>query len=458
MSFKGALVKGISTEMQDMILSMLIFDNEMYNATKDVMSENFFYGDEYKTLYKALSQFHKDHGSNPTLKDMMIQVSLLVPNSTEVLNIKSLLKQLNNDYIEEYVEKEYEVKVSYFEEFVKRNGMEHCFSRVIEDAKSDKGVNWVSTYNGLKKYIDFTIVQTKPHNMMDIDNFRKIRRAAIGDEKTTKKIRFFLDSINNTFSHKAMIPGTITMISASPGVGKTLTLVNQGVHATRDGFTNLHIFLGDLNSYDASCRYLANYSQKPLGEIVHMTEDEQVELIETLLKEPDSPISKNWIVPVASGVIGVEALIAEIKKLQLKYNVHFDQIIIDYDSNIKPSSDSMYDSAGDIYDKLRAFAEWNGSVMLVASQPKISFFSQEVLTLDAASESSRKQHIIDCMITIGKPGKIQAPVATMFVPKNRNGIVNRKIHLYIDGATQRVMEISEDEYERQKREALSKSV
>lgn len=455
MSQKGLLVKGISTELQEAVLSLLIFDNEIYDASKEVMSEHFFYGDDYKTLYKALIKFHKDNNANPTLKDMMIQVSLLVSNAAELLKAKELLKQLNSNYINEYVDKESAVKSMFIEEFVRRNGTEHCIVSTVENVKSDKGVDWDKISNNLKKYINFTIVQTQPYHMGDIENFKKIRKAAIGDFKTTKKIRFFLDSINDTLNHKALVPGTITMVSASPGVGKTLTLVNQGIKATEDGFTNIHIFLGDLNAYDASCRYLANYSQRPLRDIVNMTEDEQIELMTELANEPNAPIKNNWVIPVASGYIGVEQLIAEIIKMQMTHNVHFDQIIIDYDSNIKPSSDNMYDSAGDIYDKLRAFAEKNSSVMLVASQPKIQFYNQEILTLEAASESSRKQHIIDLMLTIGRPGKIQAPVATIFIPKNRNGIANKKVHVYIDGGKQTVYEISENEYERIKREALA---
>ena len=81
MSQKGSLVRGISAEMQDMILSILIFDKDMYDATRDVMSEHFFYGEEYKTLFKALAQFHKTNKAAPTLKDMMINVSLILSNS-----------------------------------------------------------------------------------------------------------------------------------------------------------------------------------------------------------------------------------------------------------------------------------------------------------------------------------------------------------------------------------------
>ena len=93
--------------------------------------------------------------------------------------------------------------------------------------------------------------------------------------------------------------------------------------------------------------------------------------------------------------------------------------------------------------------------MLVASQPKVTFFNQEILTLDAASESTKKQHIIDLMLTIGRPGKVSASIGILYVPKNRDGKANKKIHLYIDGKTQKVHVISEDEYERLKREAIS---
>lgn len=455
MSQKGSLVRGISAEMQDMILAYLIFDNDLYDATNDVISEQFFYGEDYKTLYKALKQFHSTNKAKPSLKDMMIQVSLITPNSSDLLKAKQLLKQLEADYIEEYGAKEDSVKRNYFEEFIKRNGAEYCFSTIIEDAKNDDGIDWGKVIPKFKKYTDFTIVSAQPYNMGDIEGLEKIREEAIGSLDATRKIQWFLDELNDMMNHNGLIPGTITMISASPGVGKTLTLVNQGIQCTKDGFINLHIFLGDLNNYDADLRYLANYSKKKLGDILKMSVEEQQELQRKLNLEGETKgcLERNWIFPLPSGVYTVQQLCNEILNVQLKNNVHFDQIIIDYDSNIKPNNDSMYDSGGEIYDYLREFGIRNKSVMLVASQPKISFYNQEVLTLDAASESSRKQHIIDMMLTIGRPGKLVAPIGMMYVAKNRNGLANRKLPLFIDGSTQTVSVITEDEYERQKREA-----
>ena len=96
--------------------------------------------------------------------------------------------------------------------------------------------------------------------------------------------------------------------------------------------------------------------------------------------------------------------------------------------------------------------------MLVASQPKISFFNEEIIPLDGCGESSQKQHIIDLLITIGKPGKLDAPLGIMYIPKNRDGWANKKIWLYLDGSKQTMTSIGQEEYDRLKREAISNNL
>jgi len=452
---RGSLVRGISSELQDEILSFLIFDKEIYDSTKGIIHESFFFGDEYKLLFKALDNFHIVNKTNPTLRDIMIEVSLLVSNTTEKLKIKDLIKSLYADYIDEYINKEDAVKRNHFEEFIKRNGAEYCFSTIVEASRNDDGIDWMKIIPHFKKYTEFTIVESSPYQMGDIQNLRKIHEDAVGTNNN-KKIRFFLDEINELMNHNAILPGTLTMVSASPGVGKSLVFVNQGVSATRDGFTSLHVFLGDLNKNSARLRYLANYSQMPLNRLINMPIEEQEELSTKINEEStyQGCLDKNWILDLPAGRTTVEQLCNEITKIQLQYNVHFDQIMIDYDANIKATSINIYESGGDIYNYLREFGIKNQSVMFVASQPKISFFNQEILTLDAASESSMKQHIVDLMITIGKPGRIQANIGTMYVPKNRDGRPNKKVWLDIDGARQTALSITEDEYEIIKRDAL----
>jgi|GEM_PF-3914871 len=453
---RGSLVRGISAELQDEVLATLIFDKEMYDCTKGVIIDNFFLGNEYIILFKALKQFHDKNSSIPTLKDMMIEISLLISTSDSLDKAKKLLKILYTDYTEEYIFKESAVKKTHFEEFIKRNGAEYCFSTMIEQSRNDEGIDWGRIIPHFKKFTDFSIVQSTPYNMGDIENIRKVHEEALGGNGS-KKIRFFLDEVNELMNHDAFLPGTLNMISASPGVGKTLSMINQGVSATKDGFNSLHIFLGDLSKEAARLRYLSNYSQISLGKLIKMPIEEHEELSRKLNDEGDTAgaLSRNFILPINAGRCSIEQLGNEIEKSQLKEKLHFDQIIIDYDSNLKTEGMNMYNEGGDVYNKAREFMIKNQSVGFILSQPKITFFSQEILTLDCASESSQKQHVVDFMMGIGKPGKILLPAGVAYVSKNRDGRVGKKIYLSINGATQTVKSISENEYERLKRDAIN---
>lgn len=454
---QGPLARGISPELQEEVLAFLLFDNEMYDSTKDVISEDFFYDDDYKLLYRTLKQFHKQNKTNPTVKDMMINLALVINNSTELMRIKQILLGLNNNYLDEYIDKEPDVKKTHFEQFIRRSGFESFLGEIIYKVKNDIPFEWDPVIDNFNHYSNFTISQSKAFNMGNITQLMNFREQAIGTNDFSRKIPFFLEDINMCMNHRAAVPGTLTMVSAAPGTGKTMFLVNQGKHACINGFTSLHVFIGDLNTYAASLRYLACFAQKSLSEIIAMTPEQQMELMQQInnFGPLKGALSNNVIMELVAGQMNVQQVCNEIKKTQLKLGIKFNQIIIDYDANIKPNLDNMYDSAGEIYNYLREFAIANNSVMLVASQPKISFFSEELLTLDAAGESSQKQHIIDLMITLGKPGKLEVPIRTLFVPKNRDGKTNKKIHLLSDGAKQTFIPITQEDYENRKREAAS---
>ena len=454
---QGALARGISPELQEEILAFLIFDNEMYDSTKDVISEDFFYNDDYKLLYRTLKQFHTQNKANPTIKDMMINLALVINNTTELMRIKQVLLDLNNNYLDEFIDKEPDVKKSHFEQFVRRSGFESFIGEIIYKVKNDIPFEWDPIIDNFNHYSNFTISQSKAYNMGNIAQLRNFREQAIGTNDFSRKIPFFLDDINTCMNHRAAVPGTLIMVSAAPGTGKTMFLVNQGVHACMNGFKSLHVFIGDLNAYAATLRYLACFSKKSLSEIIAMTPEQQEALMHQLNDSGPTKgvLDNNVVMELIAGQMNVQQVCNEIKKVQLKLGIKFNQIIIDYDANIKPNLDNMYDSAGEIYNYLREFGIANNSVMFVASQPKIQFFSEELLTLDAAGESSQKQHIIDLMITLGKPGRLQVPISTLFIPKNRDGKVNKKIHLLSDGSKQTFIPISQEDYENRKREAAN---
>ena len=105
----------------------------------------------------------------------------------------------------------------------------------------------------------------------------------------------------------------------------------------------------------------------------------------------------------------------------------------------------MYEAGGQLYNKMALFAVLNKSAIFILSQPKTEFWKQEVIPLESASESSKKQKIIDLMLTMGKPSK-SSSIGTLFIAKNRRGEDSKVIRLKIDGSNARMSHISEDEY------------
>ena len=164
-------------------------------------------------------------------------------------------------------------------------------------------------------------------------------------------------------------------------------------------------------------------------------------------------VAKNidaFIYPVAS--ITMDALREEIYNWQKQKNVHYDVIIIDYDANLKQPADNLYESGGIIYDQAKNLAQVNKSVVFIASQPNKAFWKNELIPLEACSESSKKQMIIDLLITVGRPEGVNTGIRKIYIPKNRRGKENEILHAKMNGDTGFMYEIQQEEYERLKKE------
>lgn len=179
------------------------------------------------------------------------------------------------------------------------------------------------------------------------------------------------------------------------------------------------------------------------------------EELETLLSSDKAymSIAKNIdIYKYAASEISMDALKEEIYNFQKQKGIHYDLIIIDYDGNLKQPADSMYESGGIIYDQAKNLAQMNHSVVFMASQPKQSFWKNELIPIEACAESSKKQMIIDMLITIGRPEGVNTGIRKIYIAKNRRGDENEIFHAKMNGKTGFMYEIFQDEYEALKKQ------
>ena len=225
--------------------------------------------------------------------------------------------------------------------------------------------------------------------------------------------------------------------------GKTSILVNEGAAAAKQGNEVLHLFIGDMNNYDGWIRYCSCLTNVPQTDLVAMGLEQQIQFIKDYNKMGYMTHITVQDVPAESTT--VDQLIKTVKELQRKNKVKYDMIIVDYPDNLVGEGDNMYLSGGTIYNKLSGFGAKNRSVILLASQPKISYYSSEIIPLEGAAESSKKQQNLDLMVTFGKPYR-DFPYLTGFIPKCRRGEVGRKFRVKTEFERMRAEEVSEVQY------------
>lgn len=197
-------------------------------------------------------------------------------------------------------------------------------------------------------------------------------------------------------------------ISSPPGNGKSLWMMHQAAIAANSGKRVFTLAAGDLRPSDFLTRIASMVTEIPLSE-VYLDLHENMEKAKHYLK----------------GNLDISCVPSQ--KVTAKEYVNYcldriddyDVFMLDYDANLATDSESMYEAGGVLYDLLTEITSYN-KLVFVASQPKIHTWSQEVLGLDSLNESSRKQHILDVVITLSR-AKGANHVGIMNIAKNRRG-------------------------------------
>ena len=432
-------MKGSSAELQK--LSLVAFVNDVYLFSKcvDSMNESYYENKSFKLIFKALKEFYVKYTKIPNQLELKIKASELYLDiygdkdniALEIDSIYSTERSSEDFYTETVIE------------FIRRHNLEDAVGEVVKSLDGGS-IDLDATAVRFSKALDINVRRNRILTLSDTSKLREARQEVLGSQDSPMMVKFFIDSVNKCMQYKAIPPCTLNMVVAPPGRGKTTLLINQGLYAAQQGFKTLHIFLGDMSRYDGIIRYTACLSGTPSNNLVDLTEEE----LESFMRKWNmSGIMNNIdIASYAADEVSALQLIEEIKNAQRENKCHYNQIIIDYDENLRyDDTENIYMSGGSVYNSIALFATLNRSVIFIAAQPKPQFWDREVIPLEGASESSKKQKIIDLMITMGKPGK-SSSIATMYLAKNRRGQDSKIMRLKISGDTARISQITDDEY------------
>ena len=432
-------MKGASTELQEISLVSFLNDSYILAKCKDTVTESFFSDNSYKLIYKALKRYYDKYSSVPTERELKVLVEeLYVEDYGSLEEILDSLDKLysitisSEDFVYEKVR-----------DFLRRAGIERSLGKLVSGMERNESVNLDEIAVELMNSININFSKSPIHNLSDITSIKSIKEEVMGDSDSPLVIKLCVDVVNKFMQYRGLIPGTLNLVCAPPGRGKTTFLINQGVSTAQQGFKVLHVFLGDMSKYDGLIRYLSCLSGIASDKLVNLSTEKLADVVTKY--NMTGCLSNITIASYAADELNVNQLIEEITAIQKENKCHYHMIIIDYDENLRMESESMYDSGGRIYNRIALFAVLNKSVVFIASQPKPSFWDTELIPLEGAAESSKKQKIIDLMLTIGKPKK-NSKVGSLFIAKNRRGEDSRYVRLRFDTNCARIVGIDEDEY------------
>lgn len=430
-----------SSELQKLVLSSIINDNNLFGNIIDDLSVNFFSDTNFQFLYKILYKYFKQYGKVPSETELNFLInqnhSPAIGPLIDVVNESQAVyhsKIQNPSFV-----------ITAIETFIKRAQFENLLSEAAQKSQSDKSYTIDSLMEEFLKTYNYQVTDVDCMRLDDFEKYKKIRDDIFGSIDASRIVKSFVHTLNQKLTYKGYKPTDLITVVAAPGIGKTTFLINEGLAASIQGFNVLHVYLGDMNEITAANRYMACLTGLPINTF-SLDPENYLNMVKNNPQITQLGVfHRLYNVSYAPNEISADKLRAIIIKLQAKYEVHFDLIIVDYADNLEQENEQMYQNGGEIYNKLKAIAVTNRSVVMTASQPQRTYYSSEIIPFEGIAESAKKLHVVDIALTIGKPGR-SSDIASLYIAKVREGDTGDTVRLKLDLATSKIKEISESEY------------
>lgn len=222
--------------------------------------------------------------------------------------------------------------------------------------------------------------------------------------------------LNRITPWKGYIKGTLNVVGAGPGTGKTTFMTNEAIHFSRSGLKVAYFALGDMTRSDFIIKILGIQFKIKTREVLDRLKDKDYSLWENPSLNKIKENLKLYV--FGPGEVTVDDVIAESRA------VNADVVIVDYDANLLLSNIDMYERHRESYNKLASLSRDDKSgwkVVIVGSQISRSYWDRDLVGIESLAESSTKQHISDLVITLGKNYKAQRPCGYLNLAKSRRG-------------------------------------
>ena len=267
------------------------------------------------------------------------------------------------------------------------------------------------------KYLKNVNLPTSDLNIFSSTGFKNIDINTIVAEASRGKISTNIQWLNQAFGGEGINRAELGIITAPPGVGKSLVAMDLAYWMAVHGEHVLYVCLGDMSWLD----FVTRISSIAFG----VTFAEAEKNLMTMYNSLSQLLGDNLEISVnPAGVVTADEIVEKAEK------DNFSVVIVDHDGNIARATetDSMYNMYGDVYNKFTRLS-LGGKLVICCSQAKVGSWGN-IIGLESLSDSSRKTHNADWQMSISNvnpdcPNHLY--VATL--PKARRANVGSKAYL-----------------------------
>ena len=432
----------VSREVQETIVAALMKNQYLFSICKDEMSDGYFSDPSCKVIYKSLTNYYRKYQTIPRLNEILIVIDETYYSAVGVnlSDVKDVCCRLF-----EYPDPEEAFIKDKITDFLRKVRSSSALKNFIDQVKVNPNLESDSIVSELAKALEVQLSTTKVFMINNSEQVKEARQASVGSSDQSRIIRSCIGSVNQSLMFGGWQPSTVNMIVSPPGTGKSMFLINEGVNAAKQKFEVLHIFIGDMVEYDGFIRYLSCASGTPQNSLVMMPQEKQMEVVKFCNQQYEDIFNRISLVAYPSLSLSVDTLIEDINRFEKQLNKDFDMIVVDYPDNLTQEGRSLYEDGGTLYSSLERLARLSKAVVLVASQPQKYYWNHEIIPLEAASESSKKQMAVDVMLTANLASR-GSHVGSMFLAKARKGEVGKVIRFRTDYARCKIEEVDEGTY------------
>lgn len=315
---------------------------------------------------------------------------------------------------------------------------------VISAAVIKKAGKFNDSPSDYLKYLKDVNLETGDLETFSSTGFSKIDINTIVADSGRGVVSTNVRLLNDAFRpHNGIERGQLGIICCPPGVGKTLMAMNLACWMASNGEKVLYISCADMNWKDFIVRMASIAFGIPFADAyknLPLAFEKLSELVKDNLEISINP----------AGKVSVDDIVDKAE------SGGFSVVFVDYDGVLAgvTEGDSMYNTFGDVYNKLTKLSI-GGKLVFVCSQPKV-FKYHELITLSDIGESSKKQQVADFIFTMSDPNP-DCPNHLYIgsLPKARRGRVGSKA--YYIRIEARFIEIPKGLYEQLKAETEEKN-